>query len=74
MQTIQLEPVDSVTITRLIDNSSDLLLADKGPAKRPALVGGKVPLLAAPTLEGGQGYDSLRAGDGVWVLGGGAKA
>ena len=33
--TIPLEPVDSVTITTLIDNATDMLGADTGPAKRP---------------------------------------
>ena len=34
---IPLEPVDSVSITCLIDNVSDMLLQNQGPAKRPSL-------------------------------------
>jgi 7,8-dihydropterin-6-yl-methyl-4-(beta-D-ribofuranosyl)aminobenzene 5'-phosphate synthase len=32
---IPLEPVDSITITTLVDNVTDMLAVDKGPAKRP---------------------------------------
>jgi 7,8-dihydropterin-6-yl-methyl-4-(beta-D-ribofuranosyl)aminobenzene 5'-phosphate synthase len=32
---IPLEPVESVTITTLVDNVSDMLAVDRGPAKRP---------------------------------------
>jgi len=35
MEPIALEPVDAVTVTTLVDNVTDLLLADTGPAKRP---------------------------------------
>jgi hypothetical protein len=31
---IPLEPVDSITVTTLVDNVADLLLPDEGPAKR----------------------------------------
>ena len=34
METIPLVPVDSLTITTLVDNTTDLLLLDEGPAKR----------------------------------------
>lgn len=34
MEPIALEPVDAVTITTLVDNVTDILLADAGPAKR----------------------------------------
>ena len=40
MTAIALEPVDAVTVTTLVDNVTDSLLADEGPAKRPALDGG----------------------------------
>src|SRR5215475_11700324 len=33
--TIPLEPVDEVTITTLVDNVTDLLAVDTGPARRP---------------------------------------
>jgi 7,8-dihydropterin-6-yl-methyl-4-(beta-D-ribofuranosyl)aminobenzene 5'-phosphate synthase len=34
MEPIALEPVDSVTVTTLVDNVTDMLLVDEGPAKR----------------------------------------
>jgi 7,8-dihydropterin-6-yl-methyl-4-(beta-D-ribofuranosyl)aminobenzene 5'-phosphate synthase len=39
-EVLGLEPVDAVTITTLVDNSSDMLLADTGPAHRVALGSG----------------------------------
>lgn len=36
MEPIALEPVDSLTITSLVDNVTDMLLVDEGPAKRHA--------------------------------------
>ncbi len=35
--TIPLEPVDRLTVTTLVDNVTDLLLVDEGPATRPPL-------------------------------------
>ena len=32
---IQLEPVESVTVTTLVDNVTDISLQNQGPAKRP---------------------------------------
>ena len=43
---IDLEPVDQVTITTLVDNSYDGLMVDMGPAKRAAM--GRTPRVAAP--------------------------
>jgi 7,8-dihydropterin-6-yl-methyl-4-(beta-D-ribofuranosyl)aminobenzene 5'-phosphate synthase len=37
MERIALEPVDRLTITTLVDNVTDALLVDDGPAKRPPL-------------------------------------
>jgi 7,8-dihydropterin-6-yl-methyl-4-(beta-D-ribofuranosyl)aminobenzene 5'-phosphate synthase len=34
MEPIALEPVDALTITTLVDNVTDVLLPDAGPAKR----------------------------------------
>ena len=36
-ETIPLEPVDSFTVTTLVDNVTDILLADEGPARRPVM-------------------------------------
>ena len=38
---IALEPVESLSITTLIDNSVDMLAVDQGPARRPGRVGGE---------------------------------
>jgi hypothetical protein len=35
--TVPLEPVDRLTVTMLVDNVTDLLLVDEGPATRPPL-------------------------------------
>ena len=37
MEPIALEPVDGLTVTTLVDNVTDLLLVDQGPAKRYTL-------------------------------------
>ena len=37
MEAIPLEPVDSLTVTTLVDNVTDNLLPDQGPAKRPSM-------------------------------------
>jgi len=34
MTNVPLEPVDSVAVTTLVDNVTDALLQDQGPAKR----------------------------------------
>lgn len=57
---IALEPVESVRITTLIDNVSDLSLVDQGPAKRFPLAAHRRDLPAA-FLEGGVTYDALQA-------------
>jgi 7,8-dihydropterin-6-yl-methyl-4-(beta-D-ribofuranosyl)aminobenzene 5'-phosphate synthase len=35
--TLALEPVDSLTVTTLVDNTTDMLLVDEGPARRAPL-------------------------------------
>jgi 7,8-dihydropterin-6-yl-methyl-4-(beta-D-ribofuranosyl)aminobenzene 5'-phosphate synthase len=66
MEAIPLEPVDSLTVTSLVDNVTDMLLADEGPAKRPSLTVG--PRIPAQVLEGGDTDDALRAEHGFSVL------
>ncbi len=34
VEPIPLNPIDSLSVTTLVDNVTDLLLADEGPAKR----------------------------------------
>jgi 7,8-dihydropterin-6-yl-methyl-4-(beta-D-ribofuranosyl)aminobenzene 5'-phosphate synthase len=62
----ELEPVDSVTVTTLMDNVTDALMPDQGPAHRPLPgAGGRRP---AATMEGGQAPDALLAEHGFSVL------
>ena len=68
MPTIPLEPVDSVSITTLVDNVSDMLLRDEGPAKRPALGDPAAPRTPAAFLEGAETADALRAEHGFSAL------
>ncbi len=61
-----LEPVDSVTVTTLMDNVTDRLMPDQGPARRPpAWTGGRRP---AATMAGGTVPDTLLAEHGFSVL------
>jgi 7,8-dihydropterin-6-yl-methyl-4-(beta-D-ribofuranosyl)aminobenzene 5'-phosphate synthase len=68
MGPIALEPVDALTVTTLVDNVTDLLLADEGPAKRPPLAPAAYPDLPARFLEGGRTGDALRAEHGFSCL------
>jgi 7,8-dihydropterin-6-yl-methyl-4-(beta-D-ribofuranosyl)aminobenzene 5'-phosphate synthase len=64
---IPLVPVDSVSITTLMDNSVDMLLMDQGPAKRPRPGPGS-PRVQAPLLEPGEAIDALLAEHGFSAL------
>ena len=68
METIPLIPVDSLTITTLVDNMTDLLLLDQGPAKRPPLALSTYPSLPTRFLDGGQTADLLRGEHGFSCL------
>ena len=68
METIPLVPVDSLTITTLVDNTTDLLIPDEGPAKRPPLAFSAYPSLPARFLDGGHTADLLRAEHGFSCL------
>ncbi len=61
---IPLEPVHSVAITTICDNTVDILMLDEGPAHRLLGRPGKPPSIAAPTLEEGKVVDSPRAEHG----------
>jgi 7,8-dihydropterin-6-yl-methyl-4-(beta-D-ribofuranosyl)aminobenzene 5'-phosphate synthase len=63
---IELEPVDSVVVTTLMDNLTDSLMADQGPARRPGL--GSGPRRASATMTGGQVPDGLIAEHGFSAL------
>jgi 7,8-dihydropterin-6-yl-methyl-4-(beta-D-ribofuranosyl)aminobenzene 5'-phosphate synthase len=63
---IQLEPVDSVVVTTLIDNVTDTFMPDQGPARRGAASRG--PARAAAVMAGGKAPDVLIAEHGFSVL------
>jgi 7,8-dihydropterin-6-yl-methyl-4-(beta-D-ribofuranosyl)aminobenzene 5'-phosphate synthase len=65
METVALEPIDSLTITTLVDNLTDALLVDTGPAHR-AMFGSTAE--AAPFMAGGGTFDALRAEHGFSAL------
>ncbi len=63
---IDLEPVDQVTITTLVDNSYDGLMVDMGPAKRTAM--GRTPRVAAPQFAQGETVPGMVAEHGFSAL------
>ncbi len=70
MEQITLRPVDSVEITTLVDNSSDLLLLDEGLVRRWGIVGsaGPFPVVPSRGAEGVNTVDVLRAEHGFSSL------
>ncbi len=68
MPAIPLKPIDSVAITTLVDNVTDMLAPDQGPAKRPSISMSTAPRLPAASLEGGEGLDALRGENGFSAL------
>ena len=68
MEPVPLEPVDSLTVTTLVDNMTDLLLADEGPATRSPFTLAVRPELPARFLENGRTGDALRAEHGFSCL------
>jgi 7,8-dihydropterin-6-yl-methyl-4-(beta-D-ribofuranosyl)aminobenzene 5'-phosphate synthase len=66
---LYLEPVDAVTFTSLVDNVSDLLLLDQGPARRAGILASAMaPRLAGPLFEQGETVDALQAEHGFSML------
>ena len=67
---ITLRPVDSVSVTTLMDNSSDALLPDEGLVRRWGLNGTAAPLPVIPSgvAMGGTTVDFLRAEHGFSAL------
>jgi 7,8-dihydropterin-6-yl-methyl-4-(beta-D-ribofuranosyl)aminobenzene 5'-phosphate synthase len=65
--TIPLQPVESMTVTTLVDNSIDMFMPDQGPAKRlvPMSENGRRP---AGLLEGGEVWEHPRAEHGFSAL------
>jgi len=69
MEAIGLEPVDAVTVTTLVDNVTDLLLGDEGPAtRRPLARTLDPPVVPARFLERGGTGEALRAEHGFSCL------
>jgi 7,8-dihydropterin-6-yl-methyl-4-(beta-D-ribofuranosyl)aminobenzene 5'-phosphate synthase len=66
MEPIALAPVDALTVTMLVDNVTDSLLVDQGPAKRPSIEAS--PRMPARFLAGGQTDDALRGEHGFSAL------
>jgi 7,8-dihydropterin-6-yl-methyl-4-(beta-D-ribofuranosyl)aminobenzene 5'-phosphate synthase len=63
---IGLEPVDSVVVTTVMDNVTDMLMPDQGPAHRRSMgQGGSRPVA---TMENGQAPDALVAEHGFSAL------
>ncbi len=67
MTTIALDPVDSVTITTLVDNLTDVFMPDEGPAHRFAFTGDTVPRQSVGTLDSDV-VQQLRGEHGFSVL------
>jgi 7,8-dihydropterin-6-yl-methyl-4-(beta-D-ribofuranosyl)aminobenzene 5'-phosphate synthase len=63
---IVLEPVDSVVVTTLMDNVTDIFMPDQGPARRAGMGAGLVR--TAAMMAGGQVPDGLIAEHGFSVL------
>ena len=63
-EVVPLEPVDSVSITTVCDNSIDFWLLDEGPARRLLSRRGEPPTVDAIILEGGRAIDSPTAEPG----------
>ena len=60
-----IEPVDSVTVTTLMDNVSDFFMPDQGPAHRATRTGGR---RRTASMEDGWGLDALVAEHGFSML------
>jgi 7,8-dihydropterin-6-yl-methyl-4-(beta-D-ribofuranosyl)aminobenzene 5'-phosphate synthase len=66
---VRIEPVDAVMLTSLVDNVSDLLLLDEGPARRAGVLSSShMPRLREPLFEQGETVDALLAEHGFSML------
>lgn len=63
---VDLEPVDAVVVTTVMDNVTDLFMPDQGPARRVGLRSGQ--RRASSLMEGGDVPDALVAEHGFSVL------
>lgn len=67
-EVIRPAPVDSLSVTILVDNVTDLLAVDEGVARRPPMLSRPQARAPSATLEGGQAYVGLRAEHGFSAL------
>jgi 7,8-dihydropterin-6-yl-methyl-4-(beta-D-ribofuranosyl)aminobenzene 5'-phosphate synthase len=63
--TVELEPVESVVFTTLMDNVTDMFMPDQGPARR---FSGLTPTAPAPLMTGQQAPEALLAEHGFSML------
>lgn len=68
MSTFTLEPLDSITLTVLMDNVTDMLLTDDGPVRRAGVASGAFPVQSSRIADGGQTFDMLVAEHGFSAL------
>jgi 7,8-dihydropterin-6-yl-methyl-4-(beta-D-ribofuranosyl)aminobenzene 5'-phosphate synthase len=68
VEPFRLEPVDSVAITILVDNLTDVFMPDEGPAVRFSFTAPNVPRRRAATLVGGEVVEQLRGEHGFSAL------
>lgn len=64
---VPLEPVDSVTVTTLVDNVTDMLAQDTGPARRLSIADGGTRV-GSPLFEGGWAIEGLVGEHGFSAL------
>jgi 7,8-dihydropterin-6-yl-methyl-4-(beta-D-ribofuranosyl)aminobenzene 5'-phosphate synthase len=67
MEPIGIQPVDSLTITTMVDNALDEFMPDQGPARRVTPMS-PMPRRAARFLKGGDVGEALRAEHGFSAL------
>jgi 7,8-dihydropterin-6-yl-methyl-4-(beta-D-ribofuranosyl)aminobenzene 5'-phosphate synthase len=68
VQPISLQPVEAVQITILVDNVTDMLVGNQGPARRFGSSGDAPPVVASPLLDGGTAFDAPLAEHGFSAL------
>jgi 7,8-dihydropterin-6-yl-methyl-4-(beta-D-ribofuranosyl)aminobenzene 5'-phosphate synthase len=69
VERVPIEPVDGVWLTTLVDNLSDLLLLDQGPAKRFGVTAmATMTRIAEPLFEQGEAVEALHAEHGFSML------
>lgn len=69
VERVDLEPVDAVSLTTLVDNTSDMLLLDQGPAKRVGVLSAATaPRIPESIFEDGETLDGLHAEHGFSML------